>query len=175
MALSQKSLQRKKIKKQKKRRQHNANIISKNVSPANWPIDKSLVHCQIWQEGIGTVAIVRQSAGRYMLGNYLIDVWGLGLKDAFVTLIEPERFQSVFEDQPMESQKPEYCKALILAACDFSRSNGLKPNMDKKASDFIANIPWNPQNFNFEFGKDGKVFYVSGPHDDEILPKMMQP
>ena len=94
------------------------------------------------------------------------------MKDAFVTLIEPERFQSVFKHQPMESQKPEYCKALILAACNFSRKNNLKPNMDRKARDFIANIPCNPKNFSFEFGKDGEVLYISGPHDDEILPKM---
>lgn len=174
MALSQKKLQRKKMNKQKKRREHSANMITQNVSPANWPITQSLVHEYIWQEGMGVVAIIREHSGRYVLGNYLVDVWGLGLKDAFVTLVEPERFNAVFEGQPMKPQKPEYCKALILAACHFSRKNGLKPNIDKKAKDFIAGIPCNTNKFDFEFGKDGEVLYVSGPHDDEILPKMMQ-
>ena len=76
MVLSQKKLQRKKL---RKRKQNELEKATKIASPSGWSIDCSLVYENIWEEGIGTVAIARRSHdGKYILGNYLIDVWAKG-------------------------------------------------------------------------------------------------
>jgi hypothetical protein len=173
MALSHKKLQRKNLKKQKKLKQVKAKKYSQIASPSEWTIDCSLVYEHIWEEGIGAVAIVRRSHdGKYILGNYLIDVWALGLKDSFIRQADPQDIFDHLKQQPMKQESPSYCKALILAACDYSYQNGLRPNINNKCKAFIENISCSRSDFQFEFGKDGKPLYISGPYDGEIIPAM---
>ncbi|MEJ2670334.1 MAG: hypothetical protein P8077_08875 [Gammaproteobacteria bacterium] len=104
----------------------------------------------------------------------MFDVWGLGLKDAFVQEVDPMYLFERLSEQPMEMQTPAYCKALIMAASEFSKRNGLKPNWDDKSKKFIDSIPYRAEDYSFEFSENGEPVYISGPCDHEILPRMFE-
>lgn len=174
MAISSKRQQQKKAKKQLKRKQRTTALKPIQTSRYLSPIIESYVYRDIWQEGIGTVLIVRRLPnGNVLVANYLIDTWCLGVKDAFVSEISREMLKPFLMQQPMESQPPEYCKALIMNAIEYGKSNGLNPNIDKKSKQMIAGIKYSPDEYTFQFGKDGKPFYINGPYDDELIPTML--
>ncbi|NYZ69679.1 hypothetical protein H0A36_27060 [Endozoicomonas sp. SM1973] len=176
MALSQKKLQQKKAKKKQKRvqqiqTQKKANVVSIHQSP----IEHSLVHSDIWKAGIGTVLIVRRANdGRLFMGNYLIDTWCLGVKDAFVREVSFAQLDDFLSKHSMDKHTPAYCKALIMSSIEYGKQNNFKPNLDDKSKKFIAAIQYDPSSYQFEFGKEGEAFYISGPHDDELLPNMIE-
>jgi len=110
---------------------------------------------------MGTVCITRRTqTGRFYLGNYLLDVWFLGVKDAFVREIDPLQISHLIESQPMEEKSPAYAKALIMASIEYGRENGVEPRLDGKNRKFIEHIPYDPQAYQFEFGKDGSPLYI---------------
>ena len=174
MAISSKRQQQKKAKKQLKRKQRTSALKPIQTSRYLSPIIASYVYRDIWQEGIGTVLIVRRlSNGNLLLANYLVDTWCLGVKDAFVREVSRAMLEQFLSQQPMEPQSPEYCKALVMGAIEYGKTNGLNPNIDKKSKQMIAGIKYTPDRYQFEFGKDGKPFYINGPYDSELIPAML--
>ena len=50
-----------------------------------WPVVRALAGAEIWETGIGDLAIARQeSDGQLVFGVYLVDVFCLGVKNAHV-------------------------------------------------------------------------------------------
>ena len=174
MAISSKQQQKKKAKKQLKRKQRTNALKPVLTSRYLSPIIESYVYKDIWQEGIGTVLIIRRLPnGNMLIANYLVDTWCLGVKDAFVREISREMLKPFLTQQPMEPQSPEYCKALIMGAIEYGKSNGLNPNIDKKSKQMISGIKYSPDDYSFEFGKNGEPFYMNGPYDHELVPTML--
>jgi len=140
MALSHKKQQQKKQKKQQKRKQHNKRG---NLIPlSQCPIQDCLVHSEIWDSGIGTVCLTRRTqTGRFYLGNYLLDIWFLGVKDSFVREIDPLQISYLMESQPLEEKSPAYAKALIMASIEYGRKNGVEPNVVKLRNLLLA-VVW---------------------------------
>ena len=175
MALSTKRQQQKKARKQQKRKQRSNTLKPAQVSRYLSPIVESLVYRDIWKKGIGTVLIARRlSNGLLLMANYLVDTWCLGVKDAFVREVTREMLDEFLSQQPLEPHPPEYCKALIMSAIEYGKSNGLRPNLDKKSNQMIASIKYVPNKYSFEFGKDGQPLYINGPYDEELLPHMLE-
>jgi len=174
MAISSKRQQQKKAKKQLKRKQRTSALKPIQTSRYLSPIIASYVYRDIWQKGIGTVLIVRRLPnGNLLLANYLVDTWCLGVKDAFVREVSRAMLEQFLSQQPMEPQSPEYCKALVMGAIEYGKTNGLNPNIDKKSKQMIAGIKYTPDQYQFEFGKDGEPFYINGPYDSELIPAML--
>ena len=129
-----------------------------------------------WRDiGLTPVVVAReQEPGRVMFGVYLVDLYCLGVKDAFTKAdFSLARFES---ELPMLcSGKPEECSVelaheVIYGALEFAAELGFQPYPDFKAllADIMLDPPdAHPRVDKVVFGKDGKPFFVSGPYDDQ--------
>lgn len=123
--------------------------------------------------GFAQVLVARQErASRVTVCGFLVDVHCLGVKN----VVEPEvigagallaylrRYYSAF-DQPPLSIELDQARTIVYGAVEYARSLGFPP-----APGFAATAPYlgpvrggEPA---IDFGREGKPFYVSGPHDD---------
>jgi hypothetical protein len=148
-------------------------------SPLQHARDFPLYGCWImegWQdEGITPVVVARQQEpGRVMFGVYMVDLYCLGIKDAFTrTDFSLSRFER--ELPRLCSGAPEKCSVelaheVIYGGLEYAAELGFAPHADyhKQMADLLLDPPdAHPRLDHVSFGKDGKPLYVSGPYDDE--------
>jgi hypothetical protein len=125
------------------------------------------------QEGLVQVVIAReQPDGRVAYASYLVDVYCLGVKDAHHDLNLPaNRFQSILElrsqIQPLVEAPVEGAHQLIYQSIEYAARWGFKPHPDfAKASLFLSPRGTYPESYDLTFGREGKPFFVQGPHDN---------
>lgn len=131
---------------------------------------------QGWQEnGITPVVVAReQSADKVTYGVYLIDLYCLGVKDVMTyTDVSRTAFQRKLPELCNSEPEPcsiEFAHEMIYGAIEYAKKYGLDPhpNFTSELADQILDPPdAHPRQGNISFGRDGKPFYVSGPHDDD--------
>ncbi|MEA5504769.1 DNA-binding response regulator [Halotia wernerae UHCC 0503] len=124
------------------------------------------------ERGLGLVVIAR--AARYnqiTVCSYLLDTWCLGVKDTIpprtVDRIKFKEFtEALFEPFPGKPQEVplEVAQGMIFSAGEYAESLGFQPHKDfEKSRSHIGE--WDGT-IRIECGRDGKPFYVSGPHDN---------
>jgi hypothetical protein len=134
------------------------------------PIHRALVSQAIFEQGIGDVVVSRTlQDGRIALACVLIDLYCLGVKDAFLRVVSPSGYDELVahaaEAQRFEEVTPAYARKLIDDAIDYADSLGFEPHEDyDDAVAVIEPIDSTPCDAQFTFGKDGKPFYVNGPN-----------
>jgi hypothetical protein len=127
----------------------------------------------IFSGGCGHAIIARKLPdGRIAVGFFLLDVFCLGVKNAFFTVASPEEFEEILADrfrQPrLESVSPAYARKLVEGAIAYARDLGFEPHRDiRDASVVLGDIDPNACTETFTFGKDGKPFYISGPYESQ--------
>jgi hypothetical protein len=129
-----------------------------------------------WQDqGITPVVVAReQEPGRVMFGVYMVDLYCLGIKDAFTrtdsSLSKFERDLPKFCAGAPQQCSVELAHEVIYGALEYAEKLGFQPHPDfkKQMADLMLDPPEaHPRVDHVSFGKDGKPFYVSGPYDDE--------
>jgi hypothetical protein len=136
-----------------------------------WPIVHSLVAKDIWKDGIGHIVLARRGPdGRFVAGVYLVDVFCLGVKNAFWDVFSEDEFRDMIdyleESQAMGPMPPAGLAKLIEGAVTYARSFGFAPHPDfRHASKLLEGIDPNSYAGEFQYGRDGKPFYVRGPHE----------
>ena len=111
-----------------------------------WPIVHALVGAKLWQDGIGYLAIARQEAeGRLIFGVYLVDVYCLGVKNAFWSAGTPgdfkELIQKMGKTQTMIPISPACLVKILEGAVEYARSFGFPPHPDyRHAAMLLAGI-----------------------------------
>jgi hypothetical protein len=130
-----------------------------------------------WQEaGITPVVVAReQESGRVMIGVYMVDLYCLGIKDAYTrTDYSINQFN---RDLPsMCAHAPEQCTVelaheVIYGALEYAEKIGFGPHPDftRMQADLLLDPPdAHPRVDHVAFGKDGKPLFVSGPYDDAL-------
>jgi len=141
----------------------------------DYPIDGCWVR-QGWEEdGLAVVAIARrQPNGNIVFGTYLVDTFCLGLKDTYFNAdIPPGQFQREFLPKIFSSAgkpikiSPDLAHEIIYGGIEYARQFGFRPHSDYKLSQLVLDPPdAHPRTGQVEFGKDGKPFFVAGPHDN---------
>ncbi|MBS0627116.1 MAG: hypothetical protein JSS09_02770 [Verrucomicrobia bacterium] len=135
----------------------------------------AIYDCKIssnWKkDGISPILVIRKiNDSTYVLGNYLIDFWCLGLKDAFINymLTEDELKSSLQKSAAaLISISYEEARNLILGSIDSAKPIETEPNSEWRGllTSFIeAQKPYQKLDV---FGKEGKPFYSEGPYDRE--------
>jgi hypothetical protein len=119
--------------------------------------------------GIGWVVAARHlPSGSVGASIFLVDVWCLGIKDAFFRVLPRRDFEEhmglMNGEYPLLPMDPSVARKLLRDAAAYAASLGLPP------SENFANVEiiFGDTSFaeeTFSFGKDGKPFYVSGPND----------
>lgn len=133
-------------------------------------------------EGLAEILVTRVEGNQYLVASYLVDYWCLGVKDAF----GPRKLnRQKYEDLVKKAYAPfkegtrkialEEAQAIIFGAVEYAAQLGLKPHRDFEAAkghlgEQLENLP------SIEFGREGKPYYVSGPHDnpERIINKLRE-
>jgi hypothetical protein len=120
---------------------------------------------------MGHVLVARfKNNGRVELGAFLVDVFCLGVKDAFFEQFDATaEYEALMEDlfasTPMAT-KPEAARKLVESAVAYAARLGFGPAPDyKKACRVFGGIDAGRCPDSFEFGKEGKPFYIAGPYE----------
>jgi hypothetical protein len=139
-----------------------------------YPIFGCWVH-QGWREaGITPVIIARQqSDDKVIFCNCMVDLYCLGVKDAFADADIPVKhfrreLVQMCHDSPEECS-PEVAHELIYGSIEFATRYGFQPSPDfkKQMADLVlAPLDAYPRNKKIKFGRKGKPFYIAGPYDD---------
>lgn len=133
----------------------------------------------LFDKGIGHLTVARfKGDGRVECGIFLLDVYCLGVKNAFF-----RRFESIREyredgvdlvfanDDPMPMTAASG-RHLAESAVAYAARSGLYPHPDyRKAARVFGGIPAADADERFEFGHHGKPFYIRGPYESEATAR----
>jgi len=142
----------------------------------NYPLHECLINPSWREGGIATILISRrQDNGDFLFGVFLVDVLCLGLKDTFCNAgFSPYRYRSevvgkIFDETPAQCP-PALAHQIIYGGIAYARQFGFEPQRDFALSQHILDPhdSWETSE-EVEFGRDGKPFYIAGPHDNPKL------
>lgn len=136
-----------------------------------------------WQEGGLTPVVIarQQTQDRVIFGTFLVDIYCLGVKDAYCNGdFSLAKFQRNLPQ--MCAQEPEPCNIglaheIIYGAIDFARQYSFEPHADFKFASRVLDPPEaHPPKHKLKFGKEGKPFFVAGPYDNAraIIAKLQR-
>ena len=139
-----------------------------------YPILECLIGSTWREHGLANIVVARQQPnGLVTFGVYLVDLYCLGLKNAFCNGNMPmadygEDFRANFTER---NEDVVACDAslvyqIIYGAIDYAAKFEFKPHKDFALAQWVLD-PRETVEFDLdiEFGKDGKPLYVSGPDD----------
>ena len=138
-----------------------------------------ILHCcatdVLWDQGMSNVLVSRElDNGSAAYAMFLLDVYCLGVKDVVFDAVPRSRYDwqvygKAFGDLQIVNLKPEAARKLIEGAVDYAHDLGLSPHADyRKAKLIFGDIDADSSAEEFVYGKDGKPFFVAGPHDSQI-------
>ena len=134
---------------------------------------EALRSAKLFDSGCGYLLVSRFKAdGRVESGFFLLDMFCLGVKDAgfhcFYSMADYREslVDRLFPDEDPVRMTPAAARKLAEDAVSYARGLGFSPGADyKKASRVFGGITTADCDEEFMFGKDGKPFYIQGPHD----------
>jgi hypothetical protein len=124
--------------------------------------------------GFGQVVVSRRAGGQILVAVFLLDVFCLGAKDAFIRPLSGALYEELLEgirgDGPLKQVEPACARKLVESAVAYARGLGLPPHKDyAKASRIFGDIDADACPQSFDFGRDGKPFYSAGPYDSPVF------
>lgn len=134
------------------------------------PIHAVYVGESVFELGIGHTIIARKLPdGQIAAGVFLVDVYCLGIKNAFLAVKSEYEFEAVikrdFTTNPLKPADPAYARKLIEDSIAYARDLGFEPHPDyRDASVVLGDIDPTECTKQFSFGNEGKPYYVSGPN-----------
>ena len=136
------------------------------------PVERCLRLADIAEAGIGHVILAKRlPSGTLGCSFFLVDLFCLGVKDAFYSELAPSDLLEQLEKlkaggQPLVPIDPASAKALILGAVAFAAASGLSPSKDYRAVfKLFDGIDATAATESFSFGRDGMPLYIPGPND----------
>lgn len=137
---------------------------------AKGPIARCTMPSNLFDVGIGVVIVARKlPSGLLGCAFFLLDVFCLGVKEAFYREVAAHELKSHMEQQYTEGSKdidPACARKLIRDAAAYAASLGLPAAKDTPAVEAIfSDVDAAACTETFTFGKDGKPFFVAGPYD----------
>ena len=141
------------------------------ASAANAPIHESLVPENLFEQGIGNLLFSRSMPdGRIAVAEFLLDLYCLGVKNAFFYIMTrdeyAQRMRSWSAAQKMRPMNSACFRKLVEGGVAYARELGFSPHADyAEASQIFGDVQSTACSTLFEYGRDGKPFYISGPHE----------
>lgn len=137
-----------------------------------FPILHSLVTEEFWTQGLGWACLSRGLPnGSVAFAIFLVDRYCLGVKNAWVDITSRYDYESrvVWKMRHKYTSReftPAATRKLVEAAVAYSEALGFRPHPDyHKAKLLFGSINADECKEEFEFGKDGKPFFIAGPSD----------
>ena len=137
---------------------------------AQSPVHECLTIDKLFELGIGPVILSRALPNaRIGAAFFLLDVYCLGVKNAFFAVMSPAEYREQVLNTPggrLLKITPACGRKLVEAAEAYARNLGFSPHPDYRlAHSIFGEIDATACLEQFTFGKDGKPFFVSGPSD----------
>lgn len=170
----QKQLERKSAKRKSKHqlvsKRENAGLVERLSMAAKFPI----MHCcaigDISENGITSILLSRRLPnGSVAFATFLVDAWCLGIKNAHAEVCSNYQYQCDIVPKTKEAtpMSPAAARKLVEDAAAYAAGIGFEPHADyRRAKAIFGDIDPTECQQEFQFGKDGKPFFFSGPHDD---------
>jgi len=124
----------------------------------------------LFDVGIGHVIIGRTiSPFKVAFGVFLLDVYCLGVKNGFYGERTHDELKEMIDklagdEHPFVDISPECARKLVESAVAYAENLGFAPHSDyPPAAALFGDINAGACPTQYEFGKDGKPFFVSGP------------
>lgn len=133
----------------------------------------SFAHKGFQEKGMTYVIVTRtDDAGWLHAGVFLLDLYCLGVKDAFAAEMNladwPEQLDRLIPAGNRLALHPACARKLVEGAVRYAEALGFAPHRDyKKARRVFGSVSSRDCPESFTYGKDGKPLYVAGPHDDQ--------
>lgn len=132
---------------------------------------EAFVTGNLFEFGLGHVVLARFRGGDAELGVFLVDVYCQGVKDAFYARVSEGRYdmellEGVLPAADRKAIDPPSARKLVEGAVAYARGFGLAPHPDYKAACRVfggTNAAESTTSFNF--GRNGKPFYIQGRYD----------
>jgi hypothetical protein len=141
------------------------------ATAANAPIHEALVPAKLFELGMGNLVFSRSLPdGRIALAAFLLDVFCLGVKNAFVAIVTrdeyAQRLSSWSTVESLQPMDPACFRKLVEGGVAYAHDLGFNPHADYAvASQIFGDVQGAACPTRFEYGHDGKPFYISGPHE----------
>ncbi len=120
--------------------------------------------------GIGHVALFRFKSSGVHVAVFLVDVFCLGAKDAFVTLIPRDQYPDpflghLFQEEAVELS-PGSARNLVEGAVAYAAQLGFAPHRSyAKAFNAFHKIPVGVDEERFTYGQNGQPLFIAGPNE----------
>lgn len=149
---------------------------------AAMPVHESFIPEGLFEEGgIGTIVVSRKMAhGDLAVGIILLDVYCLGVKNASFKVVSSQEYKemmgSIGQGEDLRIAEPACVRKLVEDCIDFANNIGFDPHPDYQIARYVlGDIKAGDCTQAYEFGKDGKPFFISGPYDsDQKINKIMK-
>jgi hypothetical protein len=183
MARNEKKKQQKVMKQRRKAKQKKKRIAAATGGSSekaairradSYPLHECLMNRDWTESGMAVVLVARrQKESQVMAGIFMTDCYCLGVKEAMCRANVPEiRYEEdirahVIEQYDARPVPFERACQIIYGAADYAADLGFRPHKDYRLACHIL-LPRDavPPADDLEFGKDGKPFYMAGPHDN---------
>ena len=142
----------------------------------DFPVFECLISDNWQKDDMGLVEILlarRQPDGDICFATYLVDKYCLGVKDTFGNAgLSPARYQSEIRNKIFRELKPQECPIelahqMIYQSIDYAAQFGFQPEKDFAYTQYLlAPRGELEEPYQLTFGKDGKPFFIAGPHDN---------
>jgi hypothetical protein len=106
---------------------------------AKWPVVEAVGSLDTWSRGLGQYAIARREGeGRIVFGIFLVDVFCLGVKNAFWKAGTLGDFRDVVQEMEKTRElapiNPACLVKTVKGAVEYARSLGFSPHPDYRAT-----------------------------------------
>jgi hypothetical protein len=142
---------------------------------AETPIQHCLLTESLLENGLGTLLLARGPSPRQLaLSSFLIDPFCLGIKDVFFRQLGGDEFEEYLTimggASPLAPVDPSYARKLLRELAAWAQSIGFAPPRDFEILERVfGDVDAGTCDVAFEFGKDGKPFYMPGPTESPSL------
>lgn len=135
-----------------------------------------VLHCALHDDGGTTKGMTqllfsrRLPEGGVALTLFMVDLWCLGIKNVIAKVVSMQHYRG-FHDQlqretPGDPLDPSSARRLVEDAIAYALTFGLPPHRDTaSALPIFGDIDASTALRVFEFGNEGKPYYIAGPRD----------
>ena len=178
MVLDAKQRQKKLAKKAARRK---AQLSDKRASGSNKssliravgaPVHACFVPENLFTTGIGSLSFSRLlPTGEIALAMFLVDVYCLGVKNAFYQILSQQEYElyvgQMSGEADLEAVHPSCLRKLVEGAVRYANRLGFAPHPDYRyAAKLFGDIDAAACPVRYTYGKDGKPTYIQGPYEN---------
>ncbi|MBI4527989.1 MAG: SEC-C domain-containing protein, partial [Deltaproteobacteria bacterium] len=150
----------------------------------DYPVEACYLNADWKEQGLARIVVTRsQENGKVMVGVFLVDIFCLGVKNAFCNeglsrrQIEDELLPGCYQNEEPMRVGINYATEIIYGAVDYARSLGFEPHPDFELSRRVLGTEELSRTRSLQFGgPEGKPLYIAGPDDDAsaVLQKLRE-